>query len=104
MTIIHQLVEQVVFVVHEMHTEKDDREGVAEGECHTVEKACEFRWAHVALFGEESCKMLPAEVPHMVMQKPVEIHTSDHAVHNLCIDHLGNFDILNTVSKISLLI
>ena len=58
----------------------------------------------MALFGEESCKMLPAEVPHMVMQKRVEIHIFDHAVHSLCIDHLGNFDILNTVSKISVVI
>jgi len=48
--------------------------------------------------------MPPAEVPHMVMQKRVEIHIFDHAVHSLCIDHLGNFDILNTVSKISVVI
>lgn len=48
--------------------------------------------------------MLPAEVPHMVTQKPVEIRIFDHAVHSLYIDHLGNFDILNTVSKISMVI
>ena len=77
---------------------------LGEEKYHTVEKACEFRWTLVVLFGEESRKTLPAEVPHKVMQKPVEIRIFDHAVHSLCIDHPGNFDILNTVSTLSLLI
>lgn len=95
---------QVVFVVDEMHTKRDDMWALEEERYHTVEKACEFRWALVALIGEESYKTLPAEVPHMVMQKPVEIHIFDHAVHSLCIGHLGNFDILNIVSTLSLII
>ena len=45
--------------------------------------------------------MLPADVPRMVMQKPVEIRIFDRAAHSLCNDHQGSFDILNTLSKIS---
>lgn len=45
-----------------------------------------------------------AEVPHKVTQKPVEIHTFDHAVHSLYTDHQENFDILNTESKVSQII
>ena len=59
-------------------------------------------WIDLELFVAVSCMRVPDEAPRMVQQRRGETRTSGPVVRSLYTVHQGNFDILNTVSRLSI--